>query len=166
MNRSALAARRGTTLVAILIAVAIGLLAIRVAAAWAADSAPLSVSPVSVDALQDQLEAERARSGELLAELSRLSSQSAELGTALDAANGRIADDSEHAADLVKELDAAQKKLAKLEQEIRTARAALADQPVTTVTTIRTVSAQASGGEHDDHEDDEDHDDDEEHDDD
>lgn len=166
MNRSALAARRGTTLVAILIAVGIGLLAIRVAAAWAADSAPLAVSPVSVDALEGQLEAERARSGQLLAELSRLSSQSSELGTALEAANGRIADDSEHAADLAKELDAAQKKLAKLEKEIRKARAALADQPATTVTTVRTVSAQVSGGEHDDHEDDEEHEGDEEHDDD
>jgi len=163
MNRSALVARRGTTLVAILVAVGIGLFAIRVAATWAADSAPLTVSPVSVETLHGQLEAERARSEQLLAELGRLSSQSSELGTALDTANGRIAADSEHAADLAKDLDAAQKKLAKLEKEIRKARAALADQPATTVTTVRTVATQASGGEHEDDEEDEDH---EEHDDD
>jgi chromosome segregation ATPase len=164
MTPAALAARRGTTLVAILVAVGIGLLAIRVAAAWAADSAPLSVSPASPDALQGQLEAELARSEQLLAELSRLSSQSSELGTALDAANGRIANDSDHAADLAKELDAAQKKLAQLETEIRNAGARLADQPAP-VTAVRTVATQASSDDHGDHEEDGDEDD-EEHDDD
>jgi peptidoglycan hydrolase CwlO-like protein len=163
MTRTALAARRGTTLVAILVAVAIGLLAIRVAAAWAATSAPLTVSPVAVETLRGQLEVERARSEQLLAELGRLSSQSSELRTALDAANGRIADDSEHAADLAKDLDTAQKKLAKLEKEIRRARAALANQPQTTVTTVQTAATQQSGGEHEDHDD---HEDEEEHDDD
>ena len=126
MTRTALIVRRSTTLLAVALIVALGFLAIRVAAAWTANAAPLEVAPVSVETLQAQLDAERTRSAQLSSELRRLLLQSAELTTALETAQEQIATDEDHAADLSKDLAAAKKKLRSLEKSIRAARAALA----------------------------------------
>jgi chromosome segregation ATPase len=162
MTRTALVARRSTTLVAVILVVALGFLAIRVAAAWTASAAPLEVAPVSVETLQAQLDAERSHSAQLSSELHRLMSQSAELNAALEAAGTQIAKDADHADELSTDLATAKKKLRSLEKSIREARAALARQPTVTVTTVATAqTASASGtGEHEDHEDEEEHDDD------
>jgi len=151
MTRTAIAVRRSTTLVAVMLAVALGFLAIRVAAAWTANAAPLEVAPVSVETLRAQLDAERTHSAQLSSELRRLMAQSAELNAALDAADSQIANDADHADQLSMDLAAAKKKLRSLEKSIRVARAALAKQPTVTVTTVATTqTASVSGGEHDD----------------
>lgn len=160
MSRTAVVLRRSTTLVAVILIVALGFLATRVAAAWTANAAPLEVAPVSVETLNAQLDAERSRSAQLSSELRRLMSQSIELNTALDAARAQIAQDADHAAKLSKDLTTAKKKLRSLEKSIRAARLALARQPTVTVTTVATTqTATTSSGEHDD-EDHEEHDDD------
>ena len=151
MTRTAIAVRRSTTLVAVMLAVALGFLAIRVAAAWTANAAPLEVAPVSVETLRAQLDAERTHSAQLSSELRRLMAQSAELNAALDAADSQIANDADHADQLSMDLAAAKKKLRSLEKSIRVARAALAKQPTVTVTTVATKqTASVSSGEHDD----------------
>jgi chromosome segregation ATPase len=160
MSARAVFVRRSTTLVAVILIVALGFLAIRVAAAWTANAAPLEVAPVSVETLNAQLDAERSRSAQLSSELHRLTSQAVELNTALDAARAHIAQDADHAAKLSKDLATAKKRLRSLEKSIRAARAALARQPAVTVTTVATTqTAPTSGGNRDD-EDREEHDDD------
>ena len=152
MTRTAIAVRRSTTLVAVVLAVALGFLAIRVAAAWTANAAPLEVAPVSVETLRAQLDAERTHSAQLSSELRRLMAQSAELNAALDAADSQIAKDADHAGKLSKDLALAKKKLRSLEKSIREARAALAKQPSVTVTTLATTqtSSASTGGEQED----------------
>ena len=152
MTRTAIAVRRSTTLVAVMLAVALGFLAIRVAAAWTANAAPLEVAPVSVETLRAQLDAERTHSAQLSSELRRLMSQSAELNAALDTASSQIVNDADHAGQLSKDLAAAKKKLRSLEKSIRVARAALARQPTVTVTTVATTqsASASSAGEHED----------------
>jgi chromosome segregation ATPase len=152
MTRTALVVRRSTTLVTVILVVALGFMAIRFAAAWTANAAPLEVAPVSVETLRAQLDAERSHSAQLSSELRRLMSQSVELNAALDAASAQIANDADHADRLSKDLSAAKKKLRSLEKSIRVARDALARQPTVTVTTVATTqTANASrGGEHDD----------------
>ena len=160
MSATAVFVRRSTTLIAVILIVALGFLAIRVAAAWTANAAPLEVAPVSVETLNAQLDAERSRSAQLSSELQRLTSQSVDLNTALEAARTQIAQDADHAAKLSKDLASAKKKLRSLEKSIRAARLALAKQPTVTVTTVATTrTATTSGGGHED-EDDEEHDDD------
>ena len=152
MTRTAIVVRRSTTLVAVILIVALGFLAIRVAAAWTASAAPLEVAPVSVETLRSQLDAERTHSAQLSSELRRLTSQSAELNAALDAADAQIAKDADHAGELSKDLATAKKKLRSLEKSIRAARVALAKQPSVTVTTVATTQATtaSTGGEQED----------------
>lgn len=147
MTRTAIAVRRSTTLVAVICIVALGFLAIRVAAAWTASAAPLEVAPVSVETLRAQLDAERTHSAQLSSDLRRLTSQSGELNAALAAADAQIAKDADHAGELSKDLATAKKKLRSLEKSIRAARAELAKQPTVAVTTVATTqTASASGG--------------------
>lgn len=152
MTRTAIVVRRSTTLVAVVLVVALAFLAIRVAAAWTASAAPLEVAPVSVETLRAQLDAERTHSAQLSSELRRLMSQSAELNAALDSADTQIANEADHAGELSKDLAAAKKKLRSLEKSIRAARAALAKQPTVTVTTVATTQAanSSAGGERED----------------
>jgi septal ring factor EnvC (AmiA/AmiB activator) len=159
MTRTALVVRRSTTLVAVLLVVALGFLAIRVAAAWTANAAPLEVAPPAVETLQAQLDAERSRSAQLSVELHRLMAQSADLNAALVTAQAQIAKDADHATELSKDLATAKRKLRSLEKSIRAARAALARQPTVTVRTVATTSTSTTG-EHEEHEDAEEHDDD------
>ncbi len=161
MSRTAVIVRRSVTLVAVAAAIGAGLLVIRVAAAWTAESAPLQLTPVSVAALQGQLLDEQGRSSALVAELERLDAEAAELSAALEAAQGRITADGDHADELTADLRAAKQKLKKLERAIADARSALARQSETV--TVRTV--QRSEDRDDDHDDD-DHDEHEEEDDD
>jgi len=152
----ALFVRRALTVTALVAALALGFVTIRIAAAWTAESAPLAVSPVSVASLQSQLDAERDRSAALSAELERLVRESTELSEALGLARSQIASESDHATALSADLEAARTKLGKLEEAIRDARAALASQRTVTVRTVATSDERDHDD--DDHEDDE-HDD-------
>lgn len=158
MSRPALFARRAAIVLAVALTLGFGLFAIRVASAWTAASAPLAVSPPSVAALQEELDAERARSAVLTAEIDRLVADSDQLSTAIDAARRQIEQETANTAEVSAELDAARKKLGDLERAIRDARAALARQATVTTTRVTTVQA-APAGEHED--DDEDHEDEE-----
>lgn len=122
MTTTSLPLRRALTMVGVLLALLLGFGTIRATAAWTAASAPLTVAPVSVSALQDQLATEQARSDALRAQLSALMAQTADLSAALDAADARIASDATAAARLAKDLKAARKRLATLEAAIAAAR--------------------------------------------
>lgn len=164
MTRTAVLVRRSTTVVGVLVILALAFLAIRLAAAWTANAAQLEVAPVSVDALQAQVDAERARTAELSSELRRLMSQSDDLTAALNAAKAQIGRDADHARTLSADLASAREKLRSLEASIQEARSALAEQPTMTVQTASTGQTllAGGGGDHDD----DDEDDHEEHDDD
>lgn len=154
MTRQALLLRRGATVLAVILALTVGFFAIRVASAWTAASAPLSVSPGSVATLQQQLDAERARTAALTAEIERLVADSDQLSAAVEAARAQIGQETEHTAQVSADLEAAQKRLRDLEKAIRDARAGLARQRATAITTTTVQAAPAR--EHDDEDDHED----------
>ena len=162
MNRSLLL-RRLLTTIGVIAALALGFGSIRAAAAWTAASAPLTVAPVTVSAIETKLVTEQARSAALQAQLLALGVRSRELNQALETAQQRIDTDTDHAKDLSKQLKAAKKKLARLEKSIREARAAAARATVRTASTNRASSS--AGSKHHEDEDDE-HEDDGEHEDD
>jgi septal ring factor EnvC (AmiA/AmiB activator) len=154
----ALPVRRFVTVLGVVAALVLGYASIQAAAAWTAASAPLTVAPVSVASLQDRLALEQARSGDLTAQLDSLSTQSAEMTAALEAAQAQIATDADHAKTLSKDLKAAKKKLAKLEASIAKAKHAATQRSVVVTKTVA-----ASSTHHDDDDEDDDDDDDEDH---
>ena len=132
--------RRTATTIGVVAALILGYGSIRAAAAWTASTAPLTVAPVSVSLIQDRLAVERARSADMETRLQGLAAQSVAMTAALEAAQARITADTDHAKALAKELQAAKKKLAKLEASIAKARRAAA-RPQVVVTTTKTVTA-------------------------
>jgi chromosome segregation ATPase len=134
--------RRVVTTVGVIAALVLGYGSIRAASTWTAASAPLSVAPVSIDRLQERLAAEQTRSADLETELLTLTTQTAQLNAALEAAQTRITTDTGHASDLAKQLKAAKDKLAKLEASIAKAKRTVRHTVV--VTKTKTVSSSAS----------------------
>jgi chromosome segregation ATPase len=147
--------RRLVTVFGVIAALLLGYGSIRAAAAWTAASAPLKVAPVSVTTLQDRLAVEQARSVDLRLQLEALNTQSMELTAALEAAQGQITSDTDHASQLATDLKAAKQKLAKLEASIAKARQA-AQRPTVVVTKTKTVTSSSSSSGHSG-EDDDDH---------
>jgi hypothetical protein len=117
--------RRVVIVVGLAVALVAAVGAVRLAAAWTASAAPLTVSPVSVAALRADLADEQARSAALSAELKALGERSHDLQAALEQAHGRITADTEHAHDLDARLAAATDRLAKVEAALDRARAAV-----------------------------------------
>ena len=146
MNIASLRLRRLITVVGVIAALALGFGSIKAAAAWTAASAPLTVTPVSVAAIQDRLVAEQTRSADMAARLESLAGQSAELTAALETAQARIVADTDQAKVLARALAAAKKKLAKLEASIAKARKATRRQVVMTRT--KTVMSAGSTTRH------------------
>jgi DNA repair exonuclease SbcCD ATPase subunit len=146
--------RRALTIVVVIAAVLIGFVAIRAAAAWTVDSAPLVASPASAQTLEAALADEQARSAGLQAQLGALTGQTAEMGAALEAARARVVADARHAEDLARDLSGANKKLKALEQSIRAAAAASAasarSAAATTTSTTSRPAWQGGEGEPDD----------------
>lgn len=131
MTRSTVA-RRCMTVLLIGIVVAVGIGAIRVAAAWTASAAPLEASPVSADELRARLADETGRSAMLEDRLATLTTHAQELESALMTAQARLDSDANHAQDLATQLAVAKKKLAALERSIRAAQTARSAVVVTT----------------------------------
>ena len=77
----------------------------------------------------------------MTAQLQSLATQSIQMTAALEAAQSRIAIDTQHAKDLAKQLKDAKKKLAKLEKSI--AKAKQATHHTVVVTKTKTVSSPA-----------------------
>lgn len=110
-------------------------LTIRAASLWAANEAPLTVAPVSVDSVQQALDQERVRSAALEAQLRSLESSATDLTAALQAAQDQVGADQATAVDLRASLTAAQDKLTKLEAALKAAAVKRATTTVRTTTT-------------------------------
>jgi len=151
MSTMSTSSRRFLTVIAVAASLLIGFGAIRASAAWTEAAAPLPAAPVSVETLQGRLADESTRSADLLDQLRSLTGHADELSAALAAAQTRIADDDAHAAQLAKDLAAARKKLASLEESIKKAsQARLVSQTVTTRSTSAGSSHDDGDTEHDD----------------
>lgn len=127
--------RRTLTIAVAVVALILGFVAIRAAAAWTVSAAPLAASPTSAQATEVQLAAEQSRSAALQAQLVQLARQTEEMTASLDVAQGRIEADALHADQLATDLAAARQRLAKLERSIKQAAAARSQQAATTPTT-------------------------------
>lgn len=145
---SALVARRITTIAAVAIVLGLVVGTIRVAAAWTAAAAPLTISPVSASELQGKLADERARSAALASQLTALDARSRDLTAALEQAQLRLATDAANAEDLDGQLVAAKDHLAKTQAALVRARQAL--RATTASAVITAPAAGTSGGEHED----------------
>ena len=115
----AMLVRRAVVIAVVVFSLSVGALAVRSAAAWTAASAPLTVAPVSAEALVRKLADEADRSAALEQQLAALTSRTNELSAALKAADERIASDARTAKDLRDKLAAARKKLVALNRSAR-----------------------------------------------
>jgi DNA repair exonuclease SbcCD ATPase subunit len=148
--------RRSLVTIGVVLTLVLGLLAIRAASAWTASSAPLSVAPVSVGSLTDDLATEQARSAALQAQLDELVTRSTELTGAFEEAQARISSDATTATDLRDRLAAAEKKLATLTKSLRQASGV---QVAASAPTAAAAPAVATGGGEREHEEEPEHDD-------
>lgn len=117
--------RRPLVVFGVVLSLMLGAATIRAAAQWTAATSPLAAKPPSVESLQAAIVAEQERSAALRTQLDQLTSGSADLTAALEAARARIADDSTEAGRLRSDLATAKARLAALEASIRQARAAI-----------------------------------------
>jgi hypothetical protein len=165
MSTQRLAVRRLATALGVVAVLAIGFGSIKAAAAWTADSAPLTVTPVSVATLQARLNDEHVRSEAVTQQLLELETRALELEAALLQANARVGADATHATDLEAQLTDASGKLERLEVAIAKAKDQLAAQ-IAAARGVRTAGSgsttSAATDDHDD-EDHEEHDEDDEH---
>jgi DNA repair exonuclease SbcCD ATPase subunit len=113
--------RHAAVIAGIVTAIVLGALSVRAAAAWTASSATLASAPVSVETLQAKLSDEQARSAALEEQLGALTARSGELSSALSTAQDRIGADTAAASDLRSKLAEAQKKLAALAATMKAA---------------------------------------------
>jgi chromosome segregation ATPase len=150
--------RRIVTLVGVIAVLALGVGSIRAAAAWTAASAPLTVAPITVSALETDLANERARSDALRVQLRSLDGHARDLERALAQAQSRVESDTAGATDLEDQLAAATAKLAKLEKAIAKAKRDLAARAAAAAAAPRVTTTSTSHEDDDDHEDEEDHD--------
>lgn len=100
--------------------------AVQTAAAWVHSSVPNAAPALTAAQLQDQLDAEQARSVALQSQVDALLTQASEFNTALNAAGVRVASDVQKAAALRAQLAAEQKQLAALKAASKAAAAAAA----------------------------------------
>jgi hypothetical protein len=97
---AALIGRRVTVVLGIAIVLVLVVGAIRLAAAWAADAAPLMIAPASATQLAADLADERARADAVTRQLEELDARSQDLAAALGQARDRVAADAANAAKL------------------------------------------------------------------
>jgi septal ring factor EnvC (AmiA/AmiB activator) len=115
----ALLVRRTAVIVVVVFSLSVGALAVRSAAVWTAASAPLTVAPISAEALVLKLTDERDRSAALEQQLTALINRTNELSAALKAVDDRIATDARTARDLRDKLASARKKLQAMNRAVR-----------------------------------------------
>ncbi len=116
--------RRSAVTLGVILSIVLGAFTIRAAAAWTASSAPLPPPALSASAIAAQLQAERARSAALQQQLDALIARSGQLDTALSAAQGRIATDATTADQLRTALAAAQARIAAADRQLAALNAA------------------------------------------
>ncbi|HET9085178.1 MAG TPA: hypothetical protein VFN41_12330 [Candidatus Limnocylindrales bacterium] len=137
--------RRMTVVFGIAIVLVLVVSAIRLAAAWAADAAPLTVAPASATQLAADLAYERERADAVTRQLEELDARSQDLATALAQARDRVAADAASATKLKDRLATAKSRLATLEAQLARARQARGS---TAGAPAQTTAAHVSGGEH------------------
>jgi septal ring factor EnvC (AmiA/AmiB activator) len=145
--------RRITVVLGIAIVLVLVVGAIRLAAAWAADAAPLTIAPASATQLAADLAAERARADAVTRQLEELDARSQDLAAALGQARDRVAADAANAAKLKDRLATAKSRLATLEAQLARARVALgstARAPASAAAAGRSGGERESEGEHGD----------------
>jgi peptidoglycan hydrolase CwlO-like protein len=130
-DRLVLAFRRVLVTTGVVLSILVGALTIQAAGAWTAESAPLTVAPISAADIQARLDDERARSAALEQQIARLDSQSTALAQALTTARDRMVTDTSTAGALQAKLDAAQKRLVALNKALKAAAVALRQHPTT-----------------------------------
>lgn len=118
--------RRGLVVTATGASLVMGGAAVQTAAAWVHSSVPNAAPALTAAQLQDQLDAEQARSVALQSQVDALLTQASEFNTALNAAGARVASDVQKAAALRAQLAAEQKQLAALKAASKAAAAAAA----------------------------------------
>jgi septal ring factor EnvC (AmiA/AmiB activator) len=106
--------RRAMVIVAVVLSLTVGAMAVQAAAVWTESSAPLTVAPVSASTLVQRLSDEQARAAALEDQISALTEQTSQLTAALRTATDRIARDATTAKTLRDKLAAAKKKLSAL----------------------------------------------------
>jgi len=143
---AALVGRRITVVLGIAIVLVLVVGAIRLAAAWAADAAPLTIAPASATQLAADLGAERARADAVTRQLEELDARSQDLAAALGQARDRVAADAANAAKLKDRLATAKSRLATLEAQLARARVALGSTALARSTSA--AATRSSGGEH------------------
>ena len=143
MSNRSIRVRRTMTAAGAVVAIVIGFAAIQAAAAWTANAAPLTVTPLSATSIEARLVDEQARSATLEAQLTDLADNSRRLAAALETAQAQIDTDAQHAAALEQDLRDARQKLVALQRSIR-----LAANQSTSVGTTRVVATTTapSGG--------------------
>lgn len=139
MRTSSLPIRRTITIVLAVAALLLGFTAIRAAAAWTAEAAPLVANPASAVSIESKLADEQARSADLQERLTAITSQTDDIAAALQAAQDRIAADGTRAEQLTSDLASAKAKLKTLEATIKKASAVQA-RTVTVVTASKGTS--------------------------
>ena len=143
---AALVGRRITVVLGIAIVLVLVVGAIRLAAAWAADAAPLTIAPSSATQLAADLADERARADAVTRQLEELDARSQDLSAALGQARDRVAADAANAAKLKDRLATAKSRLATLEAQLARARVALGSTALARSTSA--AATRSSGGEH------------------
>ena len=114
---SSLTLRRSLVILATVVSVFGGAVAIRAAAGWTASSAPLAAPPDPAT-LVAKLQDEKARADAITQELSQVVEHASELQSALAAAKAKADADARAASGLAAQLAAAQKRLAALEKQL------------------------------------------------
>jgi hypothetical protein len=137
--------RRGLVITATGASLVMGGVAVQGAAAWAHSSAPTGAAVVTASQLQDQLDAEQARSAALQTQVDALLVQTSEFNAALNAAGDRVAGDVQKAAALRAQLAAAQKQLAAIRAASAAASKGAGNQSRATPATTHATTG-ASGG--------------------
>ena len=150
---AALVGRRMTVVLGIAIVLVFVVGAIRLAAAWAAEAASLTIAPASATQLAADLADERARADAVTHQLEELDARSQDLAAALGQARDRVAADAANAAKLKDRLATAKSRLATLEAQLARARQALgstARAPASAAVAGRSGGERESEGEHGD----------------
>jgi septal ring factor EnvC (AmiA/AmiB activator) len=106
--------RRLVIVVAVVLSLTVGAMAVEAAAVWTESAAPLTVAPVSATKLVQRLTDEQGRTAALEDQINALTDQTTQLTAALRDANTRIAQDAKTAKTLRDKLAAAKKKLSAL----------------------------------------------------
>ncbi len=99
---------------------------VQVAAQWRAEAAPLDTAPASMTSVSDEYVIETERADDIATQMSGVARQISSLQAAVITADGSVTGDTESAASLQAQLDAAALKLVRTQKQLKAAQARLA----------------------------------------